>query len=318
MDDSDQLIGLFVWCALGAGLVLAIYYAKYWVKGFFRGFRKLKTEAVIAQATRTSGVAKFLYRWWTAPARGQRKSRMANELMEAAESGDLIGVRRLASGGVDVDTRRAKGGKTALMRASQSGALDVVHFLLQKGASVDATGGQSGKTALMRASEEGHWEIVELLIRARANVNAASTVHGKTALMGAVERGKLATATLLISAGADVHVRDKRGRTAEDIGIENGRIELLEALRSRGAQFASHARESNRNGRGMEDEECYSILGCTKTDSPERIRAQYYALVKQFHPDAIRAKNMPEPFQKFASERYLRIQEAYQHIMKKK
>jgi|GEM_PF-5637597 len=317
MDDVGHFLGLFLWCGLGAVLVLAVYYAKYWVKGFFRGFRKLRTEAILAKMTRESRSARFLSQRLTGLSRGERKVRKIHEFMKAAESGDLNEVRRLVNHGMDVNARRAMGGKTALMRASRNGSVSVVTFLLQKGADVNATGGQSGKTALIRASEAGHWEVVELLIEARADVNAASAVHGKTALMGAIEHGSLATALLLLHAGADVRARDKKGQTAEDIGTRKGRIDLLEVLRTKGAAFSRHTKNGEKHSHGLDHDECYAVLGCKKTDSHAQIKAQYHALMKQFHPDVIQAKDMPDAFVKFAGERCLRIQEAYHKIMNK-
>jgi len=243
---------------------------------------------------------------------------MAGEFMKAAALGNLSEVRRLLGAGTDVNARRAKGGKTALMKASQSGCVDVVAFLLQAGADVDATGGLSGKTALIRASENGHWEVIELLIRAGANVNVKSQASGQTALMKAIEHGNLAAAILLAKAGAELRVRDKKGRTAEDIGVQCGRLDLLENLRKRGAGFTSHALQVDVHSRVPDDDECYALLGCTKTDSVEEIRMRYHALIKQLHPDAIRAKGTPDAFSKYAYERLLQTQEAYQRIMKKR
>jgi len=243
---------------------------------------------------------------------------MVGELLKAAESGNLSEVKRLAGEGVDVDARRAEGGKTALMKASQEGFVDVVIFLLQKGANVDATGGRSGKTALMRASERGHWEVVEVLINARADINAKSMASGKTALMRAIEHGNLAAVLLLIQAGADVHVRDKKGRTAEDIGAECGQTYLVRLLRNRGADFSAHARQGERHSQGLDDDECYAILGCARNDSPEQMKLKYRSLMKQYHPDVIQAKGVPGAYAKFAAERFLLIQEAYQRIAKRR
>lgn len=312
----DAFLQLALLCGLGACMVLAVYYGIYYLKGFFRGFRKLRTEVFLAQAARSSKIARFVYQRWTAPSGGVLKARAINQFMAVAESGNLGEVRRLVSGGINVNIRRATGGKTALMKASQNGCVDVVSFLLNKGAEVDATGGRSGKTALIRASEQGHWQIVEILLEARADVNAKSKTGGKTALMGAIEYGNLATALLLIRAGADVHAKNKKGETAEDIGAKNGRADLLELLRNGGADFKKHAGQSEKHPPGPDVDEYYAVLGCTKNDGPEQIRLKYHALMKQYHPDVIQAKGLPAAFVKFANDRCLLIQEAYQHLIR--
>ncbi len=58
----------------------------------------------------------------------------------------------------------------------------------------------------------------------------------------------------------------------------------------------------------------YKVLNCTP-DSPDReIRANYKKLVKDFHPDTIISKGLPEEFVQFATKRFQEIQEAYEKI----
>jgi len=241
---------------------------------------------------------------------------MIGQFMLAAQSGDLPEIKRLVGMGIGIDACHARDGKTALMKASESGYHDVVMFLMEKGARVDGNGGRSGKTALIRAAERGHWQVVDALLRAGANPNARSRNRGKTALMGAIGCGNLASALLLIKAGADVHARNWQGETAEDIGAKHGRLDLLELLRNRGADFTGHAGSGDSHSQGEDADEWYEILGCQKTDSCEQIRAKYLDLMKQYHPDMIQAKGLPNPFVKFANERCMLIQDAYQRVMK--
>lgn len=60
----------------------------------------------------------------------------------------------------------------------------------------------------------------------------------------------------------------------------------------------------------------YKILNCTPACSNEEIKANYKKLVKDFHPDKIIAKGLPEEFVDFASERFRQIQESYEKIRK--
>ena len=58
----------------------------------------------------------------------------------------------------------------------------------------------------------------------------------------------------------------------------------------------------------------YSILGCSRSDANEQIKSSYRKLVREFHPDAIAAKGLPEEFTSFAQAKFREIQEAYEGI----
>jgi DnaJ like chaperone protein len=62
----------------------------------------------------------------------------------------------------------------------------------------------------------------------------------------------------------------------------------------------------------------YKILNCTPACSNEEIKANYKKLVKDFHPDKIIAKGLPEEFVEFASDRFREIQESYEKIRKER
>jgi DnaJ like chaperone protein len=58
----------------------------------------------------------------------------------------------------------------------------------------------------------------------------------------------------------------------------------------------------------------YKVLNCTPACSNEEIKANYKKLVKDFHPDKIIAKGLPEEFVDFAAERFREIQQSYEKI----
>jgi DnaJ like chaperone protein len=60
---------------------------------------------------------------------------------------------------------------------------------------------------------------------------------------------------------------------------------------------------------------CYVTLKCNEDDSDTQIRNRYRELVKEYHPDAIQGKGLPEDFVSFANKRFQDIQECYQIIM---
>ena len=58
----------------------------------------------------------------------------------------------------------------------------------------------------------------------------------------------------------------------------------------------------------------YKILNCTPESSHQEIKTHYKKLVKDFHPDTIVSKGLPEEFTDFAAKRFREIQEAYEKI----
>ena len=58
----------------------------------------------------------------------------------------------------------------------------------------------------------------------------------------------------------------------------------------------------------------YKILNCTPGSSDQDIKSSYKKLVKDFHPDTIVSKGLPEEFTVFATKRFHEIQDAYEKI----
>ena len=58
----------------------------------------------------------------------------------------------------------------------------------------------------------------------------------------------------------------------------------------------------------------YKMLDCTPESSYQEIKSSYKKLVKDFHPDRIVSKGLPEEFIDFATKRFREIQEAYEKI----
>ena len=58
----------------------------------------------------------------------------------------------------------------------------------------------------------------------------------------------------------------------------------------------------------------YAMLNCTPESTNEEIKSNYKKLVKDFHPDVIISKGLPEEFIEFAEKRFREIQESYEKI----
>ena len=62
----------------------------------------------------------------------------------------------------------------------------------------------------------------------------------------------------------------------------------------------------------------FKTLNCTPGSSNEEIKSNYKKLVKDFHPDTIVSKGLPEEFTDFATKRFREIQESYENIRKER
>lgn len=62
----------------------------------------------------------------------------------------------------------------------------------------------------------------------------------------------------------------------------------------------------------------YKVLNCTPDSTNEEIKSNYKKLVKEFHPDVIISKGLPDEFVEFAADRFREIQESYEKIRKER
>jgi DnaJ like chaperone protein len=67
-----------------------------------------------------------------------------------------------------------------------------------------------------------------------------------------------------------------------------------------------------------DDDKYYTILGITRNDTNEVIRTRYRKLVKEYHPDMIASKGLPEEFTELAEDKFREIQEAYDGVRKER
>lgn len=58
----------------------------------------------------------------------------------------------------------------------------------------------------------------------------------------------------------------------------------------------------------------YAVLGVSPQDSNDTVKQAYRKLVREYHPDTIASKGLPEEFTKFANEKFREIQEAYEAV----
>jgi ankyrin repeat protein len=162
-------------------------------------------------------------------------------VMQAARTGSVDSVKRLAAAGSDVNARETRTGTTALVWAAASNRAEAVRALVEAGADPNIQSkvtnyphtqngvllsgveegvsyvGQTvlprgGWSAVMYAAREGAADAARALAEAGANLNLADP-EGTTALIVAIINAHWDTAAVLIEAGADLNLADIKGMT---------------------------------------------------------------------------------------------------------
>ncbi|MEJ2780413.1 ankyrin repeat domain-containing protein [Stygiolobus sp. CP850M] len=96
-----------------------------------------------------------------------------DELLEAAEFGDLIKVQTALEKGANPNTETLlTGRRTPLHKAPLNGHVEIVRVLLKRGADPNAKDNY-GSTPLHEAAKEGHVEIVKLMLERGADPRIA-------------------------------------------------------------------------------------------------------------------------------------------------
>ena len=149
----------------------------------------------------------------------------ADNIVQAAERGDLEEVKDRHEDGADIDTKTGPLNSTALHHAAANGNTEMIEYLLKNGADKKIVD-RKGETALFRAARNGHKKAVELLLssdaaKAKMEVNATDKMEEKgftsvrnTPLLAAAYKGHTGVVELLIEKGANVDHIDFNNNTA--------------------------------------------------------------------------------------------------------
>jgi cytochrome c len=158
----------------------------------------------------------------------------ADQLIEAAESGDVELVRQLIDGGADLNKQGQSG--AALHRALARRRVDVVALLVARGADVNVANPLLG-TPLHVAAGTGNEAMVLLLLERGASLNVARGSDGYTPLHVAAEAGRTQVVRLLLDRGANVNLlsHGRIGAPALHLAEVRGRTEVAQMLREAGA-----------------------------------------------------------------------------------
>jgi len=106
-------------------------------------------------------------------------------------------------------------------------------------------------------------------------------------------------------ADGEIHINEEK--MINNIAlIFNMPIEVLESIKS---QFLLTSNNSD-----IEND--YKVLLSKPSDLDSEIKKKYFKLVKEYHPDTLVSKGLPEEFLKFANERLANINKSYERLTK--
>lgn len=133
--------------------------------------------------------------------------------------------------------------QTYFFDAARAGRVDMLQEFITAGYDLNTSDGK-GYTALILAAYNGHPQAVDLLLKAGADA-CAEDQRGNTALMGAIFKGELSIARTLINTECSANQANGVGQTPAMYAALFGRVELLDALKAKGADLSAQDIDGN-------------------------------------------------------------------------
>jgi uncharacterized protein len=166
---------------------------------------------MIAIVTKAASAAFVVLAMCWSPAMAQDQAERDHALIQAAERGEIVVLRRLVGEGARVNARDGRG-RTALLAATQRNQIEVARFLIQEGADVNARDFIQDSPFLY-AGAEGRTEILKLMLAADADLKSTNR-YGGTALIPAAHHGHVEAVKLLLATAIDKDHVNNLGWTA--------------------------------------------------------------------------------------------------------
>lgn len=161
------------------------------------------------------------------------RSLMADDLIKAAQTGNMAMINAYISAGADVNTRvwiDMDGNDcyptTPLYESIWRGNINMVKTLLRVKADVN-NGGHG--IPLCAAAYEGLLDVTQALLQAGAKVDSKD-LEDRTPLYISAENGHLDVVNALLNAGASVNIPDRDGKTAVSISRDGGHAEIANII----------------------------------------------------------------------------------------
>jgi ankyrin repeat protein len=136
-------------------------------------------------------------------------------LHHAANQMKEVMITKLIEAGADVAAPDDKG-NTALHYAAARGAISQCTLLIDAGGDISSAN-NNGSTPVMKACMNGQFQALEFFVKVKADVTKDIDSDGNTALHHAAQGGFPKLADVLTGAGAAKDVKNKAGKTADDL-----------------------------------------------------------------------------------------------------
>mmetsp|Transcript_14796 Transcript_14796/g.35752 ORF Transcript_14796/g.35752 Transcript_14796/m.35752 type:complete len:210 (+) Transcript_14796:68-697(+) len=122
-----------------------------------------------------------------------------------------------------------------LLEAAQAGDIEGVTRAMQIGAEIDKSLNANGCTPLHIAAHKNDAAVMQLLLQAKPNLESRSNFLKLTPLHTAVSSRSLECVKLLLEAGADFEAMNDSGERAIHLAIQRSEPDIIRALVIRGA-----------------------------------------------------------------------------------
>lgn len=168
----------------------------------------------------------------------------AEEIHEAAKSGDVRKVVELIEKDPNIMYVKDEEGKTALHWATGRGQLEVIKVLIRYKVNINVKNDMGG-TPLHVAASQAQPEALKILLANGANVHARGDSGATPLHFAAFKRrpGHLEAARILLENKADVNAVMENGATPLDMALSAQNIEMVNLLRQYGAKQRIYNKE---------------------------------------------------------------------------
>ncbi len=160
---------------------------------------------------------------------------LESPVADAAKNGDIVLIKQLLKGGVEVNEPQGDG-MTALHWAAERGNIELAEVLIYAGANPMAGTRIGQYKPLHLAAKKGNAGIIKILLDAGIDPNIKTANSGSTALHLASASGDTESVTSLLLAGAQVNARENAwGQTPLIFAAAANHVGVMHALLDAGA-----------------------------------------------------------------------------------
>ena len=168
-----------------------------------------------------------------------------NKLIEAIENDNLVAIKKLCNGDIDLTTPIDMGAEYGLEDPDETtilfytirkyGSIEALEILLEHGIDIREID-PDGLSAIDVAIKFKREDVIKLSIDRGVDINETHRPSGITPIILAACFNNTAIVELLLSHGADINSKDSGGMTTKDYAKKLGQKKMLAFLEERGAK----------------------------------------------------------------------------------